>query len=181
MQAVVLSQFCQEPNYAQVPLVFSPLSLAHISAVHPGLQVLGGQHRGRSRQLVWLHLGHGHPWVCNESSHQARRGKKCWDNFRQQPKISKKVARRRAAKHCIWQLELNTNNDEEILNEAANVRRAMFLRWFHLNLIPPLLIFLSFCIITIICFCFCYILVRKAWDGPNILLLLSRSLSAQFF
>ena len=38
------------------------------------------------------------------------------------------VARRRAAKHCIWQLELNTNNDEEILNEAANVRRAMFLR-----------------------------------------------------
>ena len=40
----------------------------------------------------------------------------------------KKVARRRAAKHCIWQLELNTNNDEEILNEAANVRRAMFLR-----------------------------------------------------
>merc|ERR1712192_381504 len=38
------------------------------------------------------------------------------------------VARRQAAKHCIWQLELNTNNDEEILNEAANVRRAMFLR-----------------------------------------------------
>jgi hypothetical protein len=39
------------------------------------------------------------------------------------------VARKRAAKHCIWQLELNTNNDEEILNEAANVRNSMFLRW----------------------------------------------------
>ena len=47
---------------------------------------------------------------------------------RETTKTLKKVARRRAAKHCIWQLELNTNNDEEILNEAANVRRAMFLR-----------------------------------------------------
>ena len=38
------------------------------------------------------------------------------------------AARRRQALHCIWQLELNTNNDEEIIKEAANVRKAMFFR-----------------------------------------------------
>ena len=38
------------------------------------------------------------------------------------------AARRRAALQCIWQLELNTNNDEEIIKEAANVRKAMFFR-----------------------------------------------------
>ena len=38
------------------------------------------------------------------------------------------AARRRKALHCIWQLELNTNNDEEIIKEAANVRKAMFFR-----------------------------------------------------
>ena len=54
------------------------------------------------------------------------------------------MARRRAAKHCIWQLELNTNNDEEILNEAANVRRAMFLRCFF--------VFFSICK----CICICH-------------------------
>ena len=44
------------------------------------------------------------------------------------------VARRRQALHCIWQLELNTNNDEEIIKEAANVRKAMFFRSLSLQL-----------------------------------------------
>ena len=62
MQAVVLSQFCQEPNYAQVSSrgAFQPFMPFHFIC-HPGVQVLGGQHRGWSRQFVRLHLGHGHP------------------------------------------------------------------------------------------------------------------------
>jgi len=38
------------------------------------------------------------------------------------------AARRREALQCIWQLELNTNNEEEIIKEAANVRKSMFFR-----------------------------------------------------
>jgi len=93
MQAVVLSQFCQEPNYAQA---FKFLE----DSTEDGADSLYG--------CIWdmaiLEFA---------MSLHTKRGE---------------VARRRAAKHCIWQLELNTNNDEEILNEAANVRRAMFLR-----------------------------------------------------
>jgi len=38
------------------------------------------------------------------------------------------VARRQQALNCIMQLELNTNNEEEIQKEAANIRKAMFMR-----------------------------------------------------
>jgi len=38
------------------------------------------------------------------------------------------VARRQQALNCIMQLELNTNNEEEIQKEAAKIRKAMFLR-----------------------------------------------------
>ena len=44
------------------------------------------------------------------------------------------AARRREALQCIWQLELNTNNDEEIIKEAANVRKAMFFRSLSLQM-----------------------------------------------
>lgn len=53
------------------------------------------------------------------------------------------AARRRQALHCIWQLELNTNNDEEIIKEAANVRKAMFFRCLSKQLfwyIPSLIL-----------------------------------------
>ena len=41
--------------------------------------------------------------------------------------------KRKEALQCIWQLELNTNNDEEILKEAANVRKSIFFidRWHN--------------------------------------------------
>jgi len=93
MQAVVLSQFSQEPNYAQA------------------FKFLEDQTEDGSDSL------YGCIWDMAilefAMSLHTKRGE---------------VARRRSAKHCIWQLELNTNNDEEILNEAANVRKAMFLR-----------------------------------------------------
>ena len=93
MQAVVLSQFIQEPNYAQA---FKFLE----DQTEDGGESLYG--------CIWdmaiLEFA---------MSLHTKRGE---------------AARRRAAKHCIWQLELNTNNDEEILKEAANVRKAMFLR-----------------------------------------------------
>jgi len=86
MQAVVLSQFSQDPNYAQA------------------FKFLEDQTEDGSDSL------YGCVWDMAilefAMSLHTKRGE---------------VARRRAAKHCIWQLELNTNNDEEILNEAANV------------------------------------------------------------
>lgn len=93
MQAVVLSQFCQEPNYAQA------------------FKFLEDQTEDGGDSLyscIW-----DMPILEFAMALHTKRGE---------------VARRRAAKHCIWQLELNTNNDEEILNEAANVRRSLFLR-----------------------------------------------------
>jgi len=38
------------------------------------------------------------------------------------------VARRRHALSCIMQLELNTNNEQEIKREAANIRKSIFFR-----------------------------------------------------
>jgi len=92
-QAVVLSQFSQDPNYAQA---FKFLE----DQTEDGGEALYG--------CIW-------DMAILEfcMSLHTRRGE---------------VARRKEARSCIWQLELNTNNDEEIIKEAANVRKAMFLR-----------------------------------------------------
>eukprot|EP00092_Neocalanus_flemingeri_P017763 GFUD01019220.1.p1 GENE.GFUD01019220.1~~GFUD01019220.1.p1 ORF type:complete len:1019 (+),score=355.36 GFUD01019220.1:70-3057(+) len=92
-QAVVLSQFSQEPNYAQAFKFLEDRSLDGSDSLY-----------GCIWDMAVLEFA---------MSLHTKRGE---------------VARRREALHCIWQLELNTNNDEEIIKEAANVRKAMFLR-----------------------------------------------------
>ena len=98
-QAVVLSQFTQEPNYAQI---FKFLE----DRTQDGSDCLYG--------CIWdmaiLEFA---------MSLHTKRGE---------------AARRREALQCIWQLELNTNNDEEIIKEAANVRKAMFFRSLSLQM-----------------------------------------------
>merc|ERR1712183_1182253 len=93
IQAVVLSQFSPEPNYAQAFKFLEDRSVDGSDSLY-----------GCIWDMAVLEFA---------MSLHTKRGE---------------VARRREALHCTWQLELNTNNDEEILNEAANVRRAMFLR-----------------------------------------------------
>merc|ERR1711892_788384 len=90
-QAVVLSQFSQEPNYAQAFKFLEDRSLDGSDSLY-----------GCIWDMAVLEFA---------MSLHTKRGE---------------VARRREALHCIWQLELNTNNDEEIIKEAANVRKAMF-------------------------------------------------------
>jgi len=92
-QAVVFSQFSQEPNYAQAFKFLEDRSLDGSDSLY-----------GCIWDMAVLEFA---------MSLHTKRGE---------------VARRREALHCIWQLELNTNNDEEIMKEAANVRKAMFLR-----------------------------------------------------
>ena len=92
-QAVVLSQFSQEPNYAQAFKFLEDRSLDGSDSLY-----------GCIWDMAVLEFA---------MSLHTKRGE---------------VARRREALHCIWQLELNTNNDDEIIKEAANVRKAMFLR-----------------------------------------------------
>jgi len=97
-QAVVLSQFSQEPNYAQAFKFLEDRSLDGSDSLY-----------GCIWDMAILEFA---------MSLHTKRGE---------------VARRREALHCIWQLELNTNNDEEIIKEAANVRKAMFLRSLSLQ------------------------------------------------
>ena len=98
-QAVILSQFTQEPNYAQA---FKFLE----DRTSDGADSLYG--------CIWdmaiLEFA---------MSLHTKRGE---------------ADKRKEALQCIWQLELNTNNDEEILKEAANVRKSMFFRSLALQL-----------------------------------------------
>ena len=92
-QAVVLSQFTQEPNYAQTFKFLEDRTVDGSDCLY-----------GCIWDMAILEFA---------MSLHTKRGE---------------AARRRAALQCIWQLELNTNNDEEIIKEAANVRKAMFFR-----------------------------------------------------
>ena len=98
-QAVILSQFTPEPNYAQA---FKFLE----DKTSDGSDSLYG--------CIWdmaiLEFA---------MSLHTRRGE---------------AAKRKEALQCIWQLELNTNNDEEILKEAANVRKSLFFRSLAMQL-----------------------------------------------
>ena len=93
IQAVVLSQFSPEPNYAQAFKFLEDRSVDGSDSLY-----------GCIWDMAVLEFA---------MSLHTKRGE---------------VARRRQALQCIHQLELNTNNEEEIIKEAANVRKAMFLR-----------------------------------------------------